>query len=85
VWVSGQRHTPELYNRETEPVPIVLDAGRTLDRSEREHKISSPTGNAHVTINIYSYFAMLLLYASPAIPLHPGSHLQRNTFIIHAV
>jgi hypothetical protein len=29
MWVSGQRHTPELYNYETEPVTIVQGAGRT--------------------------------------------------------
>jgi len=38
------------------------------------HKISSPTANAHVTINIY--FVMLLLHVSAPINLLQGSYLE---------
>jgi len=29
MWVSGQRHTPELYSHQTQPVRIVKEAERT--------------------------------------------------------
>jgi len=78
MWLSGQLHAPEIYNHQ-----IRYALCRRLGRSEREQKISSPTGNAHVTINIY--FVLLLLHVSAPIHLLYGSYLQRNTFIINAV
>ena len=61
--------------------PMYRRLGVPQGRSEREHKISSPTGTAHATINIYS----LLLHISAPTRLLYDSRLQGNTFIINAV
>jgi hypothetical protein len=83
MWVSGQRHTPELYNHETEPVSIEQGAGRTPGPVWTRAENLVPHWNC--TCNHKYLFVMLLLYVSAPIRLHHGSHLQRNTFIINAV
>jgi hypothetical protein len=42
--VSDQRHTPTVLPRETDPVPIVLEARWAQGRPGRVRKISPPTG-----------------------------------------